>query len=417
MANGIETRAPGYRWVIEVLVVIMLIVQVMAWLAPAPILAPIVASLHIGMGQFGLIISIISLCIGIFSFLGGVLTERFGTLRTLLLGIWLLAIGEVASGFTQSYGTLLICRIVEGVGYGLMIGPPAALVMEWFSEREWPYINTVNSMIAYLGLAALYAVTPRIYHAVGSSWQSTLVCYGLSAVVVAILWSLLGRERRISTAASRQAREASNIPEVLRMRGVILMSIALFGGMWVFQIFTSFLPEFFREYRGLGLEQASTLTGLLPLTGIFAAGLGGVANGIVGLRKPFLWPLAIVSTVGFLLSILLTDMAGISIGLILIGIGASGGLAAIATLMMELPGMTPAKLGPAFATIWAVGYTGAFISPILGGFLVPSLGLREVLLLAVILQVLPIVTMFMLPETGPGRRRRPLEMAASAAGH
>jgi hypothetical protein len=59
------------------------------------------------------------------------------------------------------------------------------------------------------------------------------------------------------------------------MRGVVLMSIALFGWMWVFQIYTSFLPEFFRLYRGLGLEEASTLTGVLPLTGIFAAGWGG----------------------------------------------------------------------------------------------------------------------------------------------
>src|SRR5215472_17715374 len=148
MANGSNVRAPAYRWVIEALVIVMLIVQVMAWLAPAPILQPIVTSLRISMAQFGLIISIISLCIGIFSFLGGVLTERFGILRTLLVGIWLLAFGEVASGFTSGYGALLLCRVVEGVGYGLMIGPPAALVMEWFSEREWPYINTVNSMIA-----------------------------------------------------------------------------------------------------------------------------------------------------------------------------------------------------------------------------------------------------------------------------
>jgi len=400
---------------IEALVVVMLIVQVMAWLAPAPILAPIVASLHIGMGQFGLIISIISLCIGIFSFLGGILTERFGTLRTLLVGIWLLAFGEVASGFSGGYGALLLCRVVEGVGYGLMIGPPAALVMEWFSEREWPYINTVNSMIAYLGIAALFAITPRIYHALGSSWQRTLTWYGVSAVVAAILWTLFGRQRHSVTRAAHQAHSSSNLPEVLRMRGVILMSIALFGGMWVFQIYTSFLPEFFREYRGLGLEEASTLTGLLPLTGIFAAGLGGVANGILGLRKPFLWPMAILSLVGYLAAILLTEMAGISTGLVLVGIGASGGLAATATLMMELPGMTPAKMGPAFATIWAVGYAGAFISPILGGMLVPSLGLRNVLLLAATLQVLPIISMYMLPETGPGRR--PLAMAASVAGH
>lgn len=415
MAYGIETRAPGYRWIIEALVIVMLIVQVMAWLAPAPILAPIVASLHIGMGQFGLIISIISLCIGIFSFLGGVLTERFGTLRTLLAGIWLLAIGEVASGITSGYGPLLLCRVVEGVGYGLMIGPPAALVMEWFSEREWPYINTVNSMIAYVGLFALFAITPRVYHALGSSWQKTLTCYGISAIVAAILWTAFGRQRRSAATGEHQVHSASNLSEVLRMRGVILMSIALFGGMWAFQIYTSFLPEFFRQYRGLGLEEASTLTGLLPLTGIFAAGFGGIASGIVGLRKPFLWPLAILSLIGYLAAILLTEIAGISTGLVLVGIGASGGLAATGTLMMELPGMTPAKMGPAFSTIWAVGYTGAFISPILGGMLVPSLGLRNVLLLAATLQVLPIISMYMLPETGPGRR--PLAMAASAAGN
>jgi len=413
MANGVDSGAPFYRWIIEALVVVMLIVQVMAWLAPAPILSPIVTSLHISMAQFGLIISIISLCIGIFSFLGGVLTERFGTLRILLAGLWLLALGEVGSGFSNSYGVLLICRVVEGVGYGLMIGPPAALVMEWFSAREWPYINTVNSMIAYVGLAALFAITPRVYHALGSSWHRTLIYYGLTAVIAAILWTVLGRERHGSSTPSHQARSPSNVPEVLRMRGVILMSIALFGGMWVFQIYTSFLPEFFREYRGLGLEEASTLTGLLPLTGIFAAGLGGVANGIVGLRKPFLWPMAILALIGYLAAILLTEIAGIASGLVLVGIGASGGLAATATLMMELPGMTPAKLGPAFATIWAVGYTGAFISPILGGLLVPSLGLRDVLLLAAILQVLPIISMYLLPETGPGRRS--LTMAASPA--
>jgi MFS family permease len=260
----------------------------------------------------------------------------------------------------------------------------------------------------------LFAITPRVYHALGSSWQRTLTCYGLSAVVAAILWTVFGRQRSTAAPAAHQAHSQSNLAEVLRMRGVILMSIALFGGLWVFQIYTSFLPEFFREYRGLGLEQASTLTGLLPLTGIFAAGVGGVANSIMGLRKPFLWPMAILSAIGYLAATLLTDMAWISTGLVLIGIGASGGLAATATLMMELPGMTPAKMGPAFATIWAVGYTGAFISPILGGILVPSMGLQNVLLLAVTLQVLPIVSMYMLPETGPGRRS--LVIAASPAG-
>jgi MFS transporter, CP family, cyanate transporter len=355
------------------------------------------------------------LCIAIFSFLGGVLTGRFGALKTLLAGIWLLALSELASGFSPSYGVLFFCRVVEGIGYGLMIGPPAALVMEWFAEREWPYVNMLNAMVAYVGITAVYVVTPRVFHAVGSSWQWTLVCYGISACVAAIMWSALGRERRRKqdARAASVAHAPSNLREVLQMRGVILMSIALFGGMWVFQIYASFLPEFFREYRGLGLDEASTLTGLLPLTGIVAAGVGGFANGVLGRRKPFLWPMAVLSLIGNLAVISFTNLAGMSAGLVMIGIGASGGLAAVSTVMMELPGMTPAKLGPAFATIWAVGYAGAFISPFLGGMLVPSLGLRNVLLIAATFQVLPIVGLYMLPETGPGRHR--LTLAASAA--
>jgi len=44
---------------------------------------------------------------------------------------------------------------------------------------------------------------------------------------------------------------------------------------------------------------------------------------------------------------------------------------------MELPGMTLAKISMAFAMIWAVVYAGEFVSPIVGGMLVPSLGFAQ----------------------------------------
>lgn len=410
MATSIETQAPRYRWVIEALLIITLIVQVISWLAPAPILAPMVKSLRISLGEAGLIISIIALCIAVFSFLGAVVAERLGTLRALLLGIWLLSLAEIASGYTASFGALLLCRVLEGIGYGIIIGPPATLVMQWFGEREWPYINMVNALCAYVGITLVFAITPRLYGALGASWHRTLIWYGVSAVCVAILWTAFGRERAVAGAPSHGTREASNIPEVMRMRGVILMAIALFGGMWVFQLYTAFLPEFFRVARGMKLEEAASLTAMLPLAGIFAAGLGGLLTGIIGLRKPFLWPMAVLTLIGCVGAIMFTDLTAIRLSLVLVGIGASGGLAATGTLMMELPGMTPAKMGTAFAFIWAVGYAGAFISPFLGGALAPALGLRNVMLAFLVLQVLPIVAMYMLPETGPGRR--PVGVAA-----
>jgi MFS family permease len=97
-------------------------------------------------------------------------------------------------------------------------------------------------------------------------------------------------------------------------------------------------------------------------------------------------------------------MRAILVGLVLVGIAVAGGGAALVTLLMELPGMTPSKMSTAFAIIWALAYAGAFLSPIAGGMLVSSLGLRNVLLAGLVFQLLPITSIYMLPETGLGRR-------------
>jgi len=406
MASTIEARLPRYRWVIEALVIVMLIVQVMTWLAPAPILAPMIKGLGITLSQAGLIISVIALCIAIFSFAGAFVAERLGTLRALLVGIWLMGIAEIASGYTNSFTSLLLCRVLEGVGYGIIIGPPAALVMQWFGAHEWPWMNMVNSVCAYIGITAVYAVTPPLFTALGSSWQRVVTTYGVSAVAVAILWTVLGRERRTEGAppAGHRGGSGASVSEVLRIRGVGLMAVALFGGMWVFQLYTAFLPQFFHVERGLDLGAAANLTAALPFAAMFAAAAGGIGTAVIGLRRPFLWPMAILTLVGCAGAVLLPTVNGMRASLVLVGIGASGGLAATGTLMMELPEMTPARMGTAFSFVWAAGYGGAFISPFLGGALAPALGLRAVMLAFLAFQVLPIVALYMLPETGPAAK-------------
>jgi MFS family permease len=81
---------------------------------------------------------------------------------------------------------------------------------------------------------------------------------------------------------------------------------------------------------------------------------------------------------------------------------------------MELPNMNPTRLGAAIGFVWAIGYFGAFISPFLGGALAAHIGLRTVMLTFLVFQFLPIVTMYFLPETGPGRTRYEIETAAAS---
>ena len=75
--------------------------------------------------------------------------------------------------------------------------------------------------------------------------------------------------------------------------------------------------------------------------------------------------------------------------------------------------MNPTRLGAALGFVWAVGYFGAFLSPVLGGKLAASIGLREVMLGFLAFQILPTVALYFLPETGPGRAS--VEKAAARA--
>jgi MFS family permease len=404
-----NTLSP-YRWIIEVLLVLTLVAQAVTWLAPAPILGPIIQSLHITLGPAGLIISIIALCISVFSLLGAIVAERLGALRALLVGIWLMSLGGILSGYCDTLPTLLACRVLEGVGFGVLIAPPGTLVMQWFGEREWPYINMVNALCSYIGLTLVFSITAPMFLALGSSWQRVVFWYGIAAAGVAVAWTIFGREHKsrfdVPDAAAATVERGSVLAEVMRMRNVQLIAAGLFGGMWVFQLYTAFLPQYFNTFRAMSLSQASAITAVLPLTGIFAALGGGLGTGLSGLRKPFMWPIACLTLAGCAGAISIADPVWIRVSLVLVGIGSAGALAAVTTLLMELPGMTPTKMGTGLAFVWAVGYAGAFVAPFLGGALADVFGLRNVMLAFLVFQFLPIVCMYLLPETGPRRQHR-----------
>jgi len=399
-------RASSYRWVIEVLLVLALASQTLTWLAPAPLLGPIISDLHIHLGDAGLIISVIALCIAIFALAGAIVAQKIGALRSFILGVWLLAIGGVGSGYAPGFGALLACRVIEGIGFGVMIAPPATLVMQWFDESMWPYMNMLNAVAPFLGLTAAFAVTGPVYVALGSRWRTVLLTYGLAVAVIAVLWTLLGRTHPSHTAAAGgHTADAGAMREVLGMRDIRVIAVALASGMWVFQLYSAFLPEFFHTMRGFSLEEAGELTALVPFAGVFAAAGAGVMTGALGRRRPFTWPMQILFGLGCLGSVTFSSVAAIRISLILIGVGSSALLPTLLTMVMELPGMTPTKAGSGLGVVWAAGYTGAFLSPFICGALAGRFVLETVMVGSLVFALVAIVGFYMVPETGPGRMR------------
>ena len=401
-----ESQASPYRWVIEALLIASLLVQEAIWLAPAPILEPIIKTFDIGLGQAGMLISIFALFIGVFAIISGLAGTRLGIMRSLVTGAWMMGIGGVLSGYATSYWALFACRALEGIGFGIVMGPAQALPMQWFPQREWPYINGVNLLCANISLTVTLAVTAPLYYHFRSSWGATLSFYGLLELGVAALWTILGHENQgpPSPAAAPEAPQARArlSLDVIKRADVLWAALGIFGGVWSTSLAGAFMPQFFHTYRGLTLTQAGTLAAIPTLAAIAGSLLGGVASGLAGRRKPFTWPLALIGVSCSLGALLITGYQGIFAAQFFGGLFGSMPWPVVVTMTMELPGMTPELARTALACVWGAAFIGGFLAPLLAGALGQVIGLQASMIVFMLVG-LGQLGFYFLPETGKGR--------------
>jgi len=73
---------------------------------------------------------------------------------------------------------------------------------------------------------------------------------------------------------------------------------------------------------------------------------------------------------------------------------------------MELLEVTPSLVAAILAYLISLGYLGAFISPIVAGALVETMGLYTSLLVNILVQIVAIICMFLVRETRLRTRKK-----------
>ncbi|MBU7005748.1 hypothetical protein [Phosphitispora fastidiosa] len=164
----------------------------------------------------------------------------------------------------------------------------------YFPKIRQPYIATTIT----------FTLTVPVYMALNHSWGLTLSTSGVYVAAIAVAWSIWGRGLRTENRSDGNGHSEKNlIKGVLKNREVILLSIAEAGDMWSFQFLTSYLPTYYITEAGLSIKSASNITAVFPIAGIIAGLLCGFWMSKTGRRKPFTWPLHLVTFTGTLLAI------------------------------------------------------------------------------------------------------------------
>jgi fucose permease len=123
------------------------------------------------------------------SFGGGMLTERFGRRRVLMLATALLGLGVAMLGIVPIWILMLIAAVPAGFGAGAIDGGVNGLVLDLFPRTRGRALNTLHLFYGIGALSSPLAVG-RLVEA-GVPWQALVLGTAVVTVPIAMLWAVI----------------------------------------------------------------------------------------------------------------------------------------------------------------------------------------------------------------------------------
>lgn len=355
--------APRYRFVIGALILAANVSIGLNFFSVTPLLPLVIDDYEISRAGASLLVALPTIVKALVGLPGSLIINRFGLNRSFTISwfmLGLLAFSPAAADFS----TMILLRLLYGLGAGIMMTASASLIMQWFRPTEVPIMNTLLLVVISLGVAVSISLAVPLSNFM--SWESVLGVFGSIGLLGAIAWSIFGK-------SGSAAQEASpiftlrDVWQVFRNRTIFLLVV---GDALVFIQYaavTSWLPSFLHEFRDVSLEQAGYITGLLPSIGVVAVLFGGFLSMRIKSRRIFFIVPGIMVGLGGFGCFLFTDLYAIYLAVIMLGVGTWIYQPILLTLPMQLPWMTPRKITVVWGASLTIAGLGMFISPIVVG--------------------------------------------------
>ena len=405
-------QKPG-RWVVEGALFPLQLAIGANFFAPAPLFPLIMDDFDLSRATVSLLVAVVTIMLAAITIPASFFASRIG-LKAALTGASLLMSAGALAPFASDFLTLVGLRVLFGISVGIALPVSSAIVVQWFGPRQLPMVNGLNLTGQSVGVAlSMFTAAPL---AELSGWELPLFLYGSIAFVGVVVWTILGREPE-GDGRPPMRPSWGDLTEVLRSRTTLILQLAVAGSFAFYTGISSWLPSYYHEVREMSLDKASAITALLPLVGIAATLIGGVASTRMGLRRPFLIVPGVLMGICALGAILFSNEVLIIGAVIMVGLWSWIYLPALFTIPMEIAGMSPQKVAITIAAVLAAGDFIAFLAPIAVGLATDLTGsyLPGLTALSAVSATL-LIAGLLLPETGTrvSSRRAP-EVAPSNA--
>ncbi len=380
------------------------------WASAGPLLPFIVGAYGLSRGTAAWFASISPLAIIILTAPLSLVATRISPKKFFAFGAFLQA-GGLLAPLCGTYFPLLLTRAAYALGAGITFPLIPALASEWFPAEQVPLVNGITLSFNSLGNALAFLLTVPI--ATALSWKDTITIYGAGALLVALAWLVLGRDKNKAgkpqgadsaepDAAPPPSRELT-IRQALTQRSTILMSLATLGCWGFGNSLGAWLPSYYHSVFNMPLEKASSITATITLVGLFACIAGGLLPLRFRRRRPFLIIPGLFLGLFGMVAVLFNNLV-----IIYLAIGCYGLLnnlygPTLFTIPFEIHRGAPRTAAFVAFTVQIAGNIGNFIAPLMVGYLTDLTGsYLPGFVISASLSLLMLMAGLLLPETGGG---------------
>ena len=333
--------------------------------------------------QFGEINSAFQGAYGVSLLIFGWLIDRYGTKAGYALSIAAWSLAAIGHAFVFSIGGFFAARIALGLGEGGNFPAAIKATAQWFPKRERALAASLFNSGSNVGAIIAPALVPPIAYTLG--WHWAFILAGVAGLVWVGLWQVLfdAPERSTRTTAAELALIHSDPADprddgrkvswrtLLRCSEVWSFIAAKFITDPIWWFFLIWLPDFFKQTRGMDIKKSWTLlVGIYTIITVLSIG-GGWLPGYLTARG---WSVTRARKTGmFIFALLVLPLAFVSqvsnwSAVLLIGLAGAAHQAWSANLFTTVSDMFPART---VARVTGLGGTagsvGGIIFPIVTG--------------------------------------------------
>jgi MFS family permease len=254
----------------------------------APAVSLLRADLGLSLGAAGWLVSAITAVAALLGTPAGLWVRRRGGRRALLAGLALLAVTGLAGAGAPGAGWMLVARVVEGVGFLLVVVAAPTLLVQMAARADQPAVLALWGTAIPVGLAASAAAGGAL---APLGWRLWLAVPNALAVPAAVASALVvPADPSPATPAGLAPPAGGSAPPAGGLRGQVepgarlrladLRAPALLAGGFCAAVVIGaavlgMLPVFLEEQRRAGVAAGGTATALVALCSVLGSLVAG----------------------------------------------------------------------------------------------------------------------------------------------